>query len=145
MDDQPAFGQVNLIVHDMEASIAFYRLLGVIVPDTDDPLTAHHRSVEASGFHLDLDSATFAQHWDSGWTGGDNGAVFGFHVSSRQAVDDIYATLIDAGYEGEQPPYDAFFGARFAVVRDPDRHSVGIMSPRQADFQSPAPSPEDLE
>lgn len=142
MDDQPVFNQVNLVVNDMEASIAFYRLLGVTIPDTDDPLHAHHRSVETPGVHLDLDSTTFARHWDTGWTGAD--AVFTFHVSSRQAVDDTYTTLIGAGYEGEQSPYDAFFGARFAIVRDPDHHAVGIMSPRQADFQRPAPRPEDL-
>ncbi len=145
MDDQPVFDQVNLIVNDMDAAVAFYRLLGATIPDTDDPLIAHHRSVATPGVHLDLDSAAFARRWDTGWTGGEASAVFTFHVSSRQAVDDTYAKLISAGYEGEQPPYDAFFGARFAVVRDPDDHAVGIMSPRQKDLQRPAPRPEDLE
>jgi predicted lactoylglutathione lyase len=145
MGDQPVFDQVNLVVNDMEAAVEFYRLLGVTIRDTDDPLHAHHRSVDMPGVHLDLDSARFARYWDEGWTGREGGAVFSFHVSSRQAVDDAYATLTDAGYEGEQPPYDAFFGSRFAVVRDPDHHAVGIMSPRQVDFQRPPPSPEELD
>jgi catechol 2,3-dioxygenase-like lactoylglutathione lyase family enzyme len=146
MDEQPVFDQVNLIVNDMDASVAFYRHLGVAIPDSNDPLNAHHRSAEMPGeVHFDLDSAKFARQWDTGWTGGEGGAVFGFRVSSRQAVDDTYAKLIEAGYQGEQPPYDAFFGARYAVVRDPDRHAVGIMSPRDADQQQPAPRLDDRE
>jgi hypothetical protein len=34
-----------------------------------------------------------------------------------------------AGYEGQQPPYDAFTGARYAVVLDPDGNAVGLMGP----------------
>jgi predicted lactoylglutathione lyase len=146
MDDKPVLNQVNLIVHDMEAAVTFYRLLGVTVPNSDDALIAHHRSAEMPGdVYLDLDSPAFARHWDTGWTEGRSDAVFGFRVSSRQAVDDTYATLTEAGYEGEQPPYDTFFGARYAVVRDPDHHAVGIMSPREAHLGQPAPSPDDLE
>ena len=89
MDDEPVFDQVNLIVNDMDAAVAFYRLLGATIPDTDDPLIAHHRSVATPGVHLDLDSAAFARRWDTGWTGGEASAVFTFHVSSRQAVDDM--------------------------------------------------------
>ena len=29
----------------------------------------------------------------------------------------------------QQEPYDAFWGARYAVVSDPDGNGVGIMSP----------------
>ena len=48
---------------------------------------------------------------------------------SREAVDATYDDLTDAGYPGRQPPYDTFFGARYAIVADPDGNDVGIMSP----------------
>ena len=54
----------------------------------------------------------------------------GFGVSSREAVDELYEELTKAGYRGQQPPFDAFWGARFAVVEDPDGNAVGLMSPR---------------
>jgi uncharacterized glyoxalase superfamily protein PhnB len=37
----------------------------------------------------------------------------------------------------QQPPYDAFWGARYAVVSDPDGNAVGIMSPIDPDRRSP--------
>jgi uncharacterized glyoxalase superfamily protein PhnB len=55
--------------------------------------------------------------------------VLGFSFPSREAVDERYADLVGAGYVGRQPPYDAFWGARYAVVQDPDGNDVGLMSP----------------
>jgi uncharacterized glyoxalase superfamily protein PhnB len=43
-------------------------------------------------------------------------------------VDEIYADLASAGYTSQQEPYDAFWGARYAVIEDPDGNPV-IMSP----------------
>ena len=51
--------------------------------------------------------------------------------------------MTEAGYISEQQPYDAFWGARYAVVQDPDGNPVGIMSPIDPDRrsqQSPPPS-----
>ena len=53
----------------------------------------------------------------------------GSALGSRAAVDERYADLIDAGYAGRQPPFDAFWGARYAIVADPDGNDVGLMSP----------------
>jgi catechol 2,3-dioxygenase-like lactoylglutathione lyase family enzyme len=128
----PAFNQFNLVVSDMEASLAFYRRLGVVVRDTDPAWAAHHRSaVMPDGLDLDFDSVEFARRWDRGWdrpAGGGMG-VLGFGFASRDDVDAAYADLVGAGYRGQQEPYDAFWGARYAVVEDPDGNAVGLMSP----------------
>ena len=50
-------------------------------------------------------------------------------VASREAVGERWAELTGAGYTGRQPPYDAFWGARYAIVIDPDGNHVGLMSP----------------
>ncbi len=50
-------------------------------------------------------------------------------LPSREAVDERYAELTSAGYAGRQPPFDAFWGARYAIVADPDGNDVGLMSP----------------
>ena len=83
------------------------------------------------GLHLDLDSSAFAQVWNKGWSGRPDlvgRVVLGFRVSSRPAVDRVYAELTGAGHRGLQPPYDAFWGARYAVVEDPNGIAVGLMS-----------------
>jgi uncharacterized glyoxalase superfamily protein PhnB len=62
--------------------------------------------------------------------------VLGFKVGSRERVDEIYADLVAAGYRGQQSPYDAFWGARYAVIEDPDGNAVGVMSPVDPDRRS---------
>ncbi|HUZ42887.1 MAG TPA: VOC family protein [Acidimicrobiales bacterium] len=123
----PGIDQVNLIVTDMEASVAFYRHLGLSIPDTAAAWQGHHRSADGAGIDLDLDSEKFARHWNRGWSGGR--AVIGFKVDSRARVDELHAELTGAGYRSQQEPYDAFWGARYAVIEDPDGNPVGIMSP----------------
>ncbi len=40
-----------------------------------------------------------------------------------------YAELTSAGYRGRQPPFDAFWGARYAIVADPDTQICSLGSP----------------
>ena len=149
---RPVLNQVNVIGSDLDATLAFYRRLGVDIPEDRVWRTAtgaHHITAadgqgESAG--LDLDSATFAQVWNTGWRGSTDLAgrvVVGFGVASRQAVDDIYGDMLSAGYRGLQGPHDAFWGARFAVVADPDGNSVGLMSPVDPAFRTePPPLPD---
>ncbi len=121
--------QINLVVRDMPAMLAFYRLLGLDIPDTDPSWDEHHRSASiGDGLDLDFDSQRFAQEWNRGWPNGTTGPVIGFRVVERSTVDETFERLTSAGYEAQQAPYDAFWGARYAIVTDPDGNSVGIMS-----------------
>jgi len=127
--------QFNLVVTDMDASVVFYRKLGLTIPDTDPQWQSHHRTATApNGIDLDLDSSEFARYWNQGWQRGMG--VLGFKVASRERVDEIYRDLVEAGYRGQQAPYDAFWGARYAVIEDPDGNAVGIMSPVNPDERS---------
>jgi catechol 2,3-dioxygenase-like lactoylglutathione lyase family enzyme len=135
MTEAPRLDQINLVVSDMAASVAFYRRLGVEIQDTAPEWEPHHRSANPdSGIDLDLDSDAFAKKWNQGWSGGR--AIIGFKVDSRQRVDEIYEDLVGAGYRSQQSPYDAFWGARYAIIEDPDGNPVGIMSPVDPDQRS---------
>jgi catechol 2,3-dioxygenase-like lactoylglutathione lyase family enzyme len=145
-DVAPILDQLNLVVRDMEATVAFYRRLGLTIPDVDPAWQAHHRSARlADGMDLDFDSEVFARTWNRGWRGASHtrGAmgVLGFRLPSRDAVDARYAELTGAGYTGQQEPYDAFWGARYAVVEDPDGNAVGLMSPIDPAHRSTSPAP----
>jgi len=140
--ERPVFDQVNLVVRDMDAMLEFYRRLGLDIADTPAEWAPHHRPLPSQdGIDFDLDSSTFATQWNQGWPAGANGAVLGFKVESRESVDALYEELTGAGYQGQQPPYDAFWGARYAVVADPDGNSVGIMSPSDPERRSDATPP----
>ncbi|HEY1651918.1 MAG TPA: VOC family protein [Acidimicrobiales bacterium] len=136
--------QVNLVVRDVEGSRTFYGRLGLDFGDARDPVWADHHVSAEHGEHspidVDLDSTTFAQKWNTGWPGGP-GVVLGFKVDSRQEVDALVAAFVADGVRVQQAPFDAFWGARYAVVSDPDGNGVGIMSPVDPAARTEAPSP----
>jgi catechol 2,3-dioxygenase-like lactoylglutathione lyase family enzyme len=117
MDNSPLLDQLNLVVSDMQATVTFYRRLGLDIPDTEPAFQVHHRSARLpGGLDLDFDSAEFARHWDAGWQSGR--AVLGFKVSSRERVDSLYS-----------------------IVEDPDGNPVGLMSPVDPERRSPPDFP----
>ncbi len=143
--ESPVFNQVNLVVRDFTAMVEFYERLGVKFEPTLPPWDRHHRTFAASSvresFDFDLDSQAFALEWNEGWPAERTGAVLGFRVSSSEAVDTAYEELTHAGYRGQQRPWDAFMGARYAVVADPDGNSVGVMGPIDPARARIAPAP----
>ena len=138
---------LNVIVRDMAASLDFCRRLGIAVPGPGDGSGARVQLKMPGGFSLELDTAESARLWHAGWRADPAGArvVLGFMLASRQAVDDRYAELTAAGYRGRQPPFDAFWGARYAIVAGPDGNHAGLMSPvgesRRAWPPRPSPAP----
>jgi catechol 2,3-dioxygenase-like lactoylglutathione lyase family enzyme len=125
---QPVLNQLNLVVRDMDATLAFYRRLGFVF---DVPPSAEHVPLPLpGGLLVEFDSTGFVPMWDSGWSGKTGGStVLGLALPTRSAVDESYTELTGAGYAARQPPYDAFWGARYAIVEDPDGNPVGLMSP----------------
>ena len=65
--------------------------------------------------------------------------VVGFRVAERAEVDRSVEIVAAAGYRVLQPPFDAFWGARYAIVEDPDGVAVGLMSPVDPDRRWPVP------
>jgi catechol 2,3-dioxygenase-like lactoylglutathione lyase family enzyme len=141
--------QINLISGDLDASIAFYRRLGVEIPDAAvwrTPTGGHHVGVAAQlgdqALHFDIDSTAFAQTWNVGWKGRTDlrgRVIVGFDVPTRTDVDKVFLDMTGAGYRGLQEPHDAIWGARYAVLEDPDGIAVGLMSPKSPDKRSLPP------
>jgi uncharacterized glyoxalase superfamily protein PhnB len=129
--NEPDLHMLNVVVGDMAASLAFYRRLGVAVPESDEASGPHVQLRMPGGLSLELDTAESARLWHAGWRADPASVdvVLGFALASREAVDERYAELTAAGYVGRQPPFDAFWGARYAIVADPDGNDVGLMSP----------------
>ena len=145
-DPAPVLSGLNLVVSDMDATVAFYRLLGLDIPESvvwRSDSGAHHVDLTlGNGFGLDFDSPQLAKSYNAGYRDVQGGGrcVIGFSFDTRDAVDARYAKLIEAGYLGLQPPYDAFWGARYAIVEDPDGNHVGMMSPIDPSRRTGAPS-----
>jgi uncharacterized glyoxalase superfamily protein PhnB len=129
------FEHINICVRDIDATTAFYRLLGLDVPEAFDwpPGTgARHVEVRMPGGHyLAFDNHVMARIWNTRFDDErrQGNIVIGLLVDSRDDVDRIYRTVQDAGHRVGQPPYDAFWGSRYAIVIDPDGNQVGLKSP----------------
>ena len=138
------FHQVNLVVRDMRGSLAFYRRLGLDIPESgvwESDGQAHHASAETGGeVDLEFDSHRFAHAYNHGFAAERGRVVIGISLESREAVDALWTELLAEGAHGLQPPYDAFWGARYAIVEDPDGNPVGLMSPVDPGRRSAPPA-----
>ena len=141
----PDLNQIDLVAHDLEKSIAFYRALGIPIGRDNIWRTktgVHHVDIHMpGGITLHFGSTKLAKVYNSGFRkltrGG--GIVIGFGVAMRKDVDARYAALTKKGHKGLQAPYDAFWGSRYAIVADPDGNHIGIMSPSDPKKRSPGP------
>jgi len=130
---------LNLItfVGDVPALADFYSRLGVEF-EAGGGSDVHRNGQAPDGIAVDLDAVSFAPTWNAGHPGGAR-IVVGFGVDTREDVDRLFGELTAAGYQAQQEPWDAFWGARYAVIEDPDGNSVGLMSPIDPDRRTPPP------
>jgi uncharacterized glyoxalase superfamily protein PhnB len=136
--------QVTLVVGSTEASAEFYRRVGLAVPD-EEPGVHVEIPQDRAPVSLELDAVGSASLWNASWRHGTGtNVVIGVSVLTRDDVDAVYADLTGAGAPAVQPPFDAFWGGRYAIVADPDGNQVGLMSPVDRDRATwpPTPSPD---
>ncbi|HVM53901.1 MAG TPA: VOC family protein [Acidimicrobiales bacterium] len=119
-----AFG---LVVGDMAASLAFYRALGLAIPDDADG--APHVEVDlGGGIRLMFDTVETVRSFDPDWAppAGGHRVALAFRCPDPDAVDALHARLVALGHPSHREPWDAFWGQRYAVVHDPDGNSVDL-------------------
>jgi catechol 2,3-dioxygenase-like lactoylglutathione lyase family enzyme len=121
----------ELVVSDMAATLAFYRRLGLELPHDVDG-QPHVELDLGGGLRLAFDTEDTIRSFDPGWSPppqGGHRVALAFGCDSPAEVDAAWAELTAAGYEGHLAPWDAFWGMRYAVVRDPDGTPVDLFAP----------------
>jgi uncharacterized glyoxalase superfamily protein PhnB len=124
---------IELVVADMAATLAFYRRVGLDIPAGADQ--EPHVDIELKGgLRIAFDTEDTIRSFDKGWTrpSGGHRAALAFACDSPADVDAAYADLTGAGYAGHLPPWDAFWGLRYAVVHDPNGTPVDFFAPLPA-------------
>jgi catechol 2,3-dioxygenase-like lactoylglutathione lyase family enzyme len=142
------FDQINVVVSDVAGAARFLRSLGAEVdePENDWAEWASHHvgfPADSDGFDADIDSSDFASFW-GGLPDDYVGAVLNLRAENRAAVDTSFELAIELGAECMRAPYDAFWGARYAVVRAPGPIMVGVMSPSDPAFRVAGPAVSDF-
>jgi uncharacterized glyoxalase superfamily protein PhnB len=121
----PNLNALGIVVRDMGESIRFYRLLGVDLADTPDE--GHIEARLPSGLRLMLDSEETIKSFREDWsreTG--NQLALAFECASPAEVDETYARVTGAGFDGELEPWDAVWRQRYAQLRDPNGVPVDL-------------------
>jgi uncharacterized glyoxalase superfamily protein PhnB len=121
----PPLNAIGITASNMAESIRFYRLLGLDLPETPDE--GHVEASLPNGLRLMLDSEEVILSFLPGWKRTDgNQVALAFECESPAEVDEIYARITEAGFEGEKEPWDAFWGQRYALLGDPDGVRVNL-------------------
>jgi catechol 2,3-dioxygenase-like lactoylglutathione lyase family enzyme len=124
------FSCIGLVATDMAATLAFYRRLGIDIPPGADT-QPHVEAALPGGVRILWDTVETIRSFDPGWTPprGDGRVSLAFACDGPADVDKAYAELTGAGYEGAKEPWDAFWGQRYAIVKDPDGTPVDLFAP----------------
>ncbi|MDX2564819.1 VOC family protein [Streptomyces sp. TX20-6-3] len=125
----PHLDLIGLVVSDMAASLAFYRRLGLDLPDGAES-APHVETVLPGGLRIAWDTEDVVRSFDPGRRRpeGGNRIELAFRCATPEAVDATYEELVAAGYRGHLKPWDAFWGQRYAVVLDPDGSGVSLFA-----------------
>lgn len=128
----PRLDLIGIVVEDMARSLAFYRRLGLDVP-ADAGGEPHVELTLPGGLRLAWDTLETIQSFDPGFEKPERSGIgLAFLLPTPADVDSTYEELVAAGYHGHKPPWDAFWGQRYAVVKDPDGNGVDLFAPLPA-------------
>lgn len=105
----PQLNAFGIVVRDMAETSRFYRLLDVHLPET--PGEGHVETALPNGVRPMLDAEEVVRSFRPEWT--------------RETG---YARVVDAGFESEKQPWDAFWGRRDAQLRDPNGVPVDLFA-----------------
>jgi uncharacterized glyoxalase superfamily protein PhnB len=123
------FDALGVVVADIPRALAFYRRLGLEFPD-DAESEQHVEATLPGGVRFMLDAEEVIRSIDPEWRRPDGSSIgLAFLCESPADVDAVYAELTSAGHKSHKEPWDAFWGQRYAQVRDPDGHVVDLFAP----------------
>ena len=125
----PRFDAVGIIATNMVETLAFYRLLGLDIPEAAD-YESHVEVTILDGFRLMFDTIEVIERFST-YTPSleDQGVGFALRCDSSSEVDSLYAKITAAGHHGREEPFDALWGQRYATVLDPNGNPVHLYAP----------------
>lgn len=118
---------IGIVSSDMRKSISFYEALGVNLEEAGGP--DHYEGATTSGVRLMLDSVELVKKINPDWkTPSGSGVILCFKQESPAEVDELFNKIADAGFESVKEPWDAFWGQRYASVKDPDGNQIDLFA-----------------
>ena len=123
------FSLVGIVTRDLCRSLAFYRRLGLDIPEDLDN-EPHVEVTLAGGLRLAWDPLETIQSFDPEFRmpdGEGHRIGLAFELDAPTEVDALYDELTRE-YQSHKAPWDAFWGQRYAQVRDPDGNVIDLFA-----------------
>ena len=126
----PQLDFFGIVVSDMARSVAFYRKLGLEFPDGAEN-EGHVEAQLPGGLRYALDTEEVMRSFDPEWQRPTGGHATGgaFRCVSPAEVDQVYSELLAVGATTHKEPWDAFWGMRYAQLKDPDGTVLDLYAP----------------
>lgn len=122
----PQLDAIGIVSADLVATIRFYRLVGLQIPDTTED---HIDVTTPGGVRVMFDTLELVKQLDPQWVEpAGHPIALAFRCINAREVDEVYGRITAAGFRGKAPPFDAFWGQRYATVLDPDGNAVDLFA-----------------
>jgi uncharacterized glyoxalase superfamily protein PhnB len=120
---------IGIVTKDMSASLRFYRMLGIEISEPEEG-EDHVEAKLPNSLRMAWDKVELIKqivpHWEEP-AGHRMGMAF--LCDNPAEVDAKVEEMRGAGFEVAMEPWDAFWGQRYAQIKDPDGNVVDLFAP----------------
>lgn len=129
MPPSPIIDCVAVSSKDLATTLKFYECLGFRFPELTDDTRHIEAMTEPGAVRLMIDTAELMEELTGQTPRAGSHSGFGLLCDSPATVDSYAAGAKAAGFEVVTEPWDAFWGQRYATVKDPDGYQVDLFAP----------------
>ena len=117
---------IGIITKDIKKAVEFYETLGF---KTIDSSSEDYIELDNNGVRISLNTAKMVAniYGYEPVTVGDK-IELAFLCDSTIEVDALYNKMVTAGYESFKAPWDAFWGQRYAIIKDIDGNLLSLFA-----------------
>ena len=117
---------VGVTSSNLYKTIDFYQLLGFQFPDVKDS-DLHIEPITPDGSaRLMIDATSIVRDIIGENPKPGNHSSFAIQYESPEQINTLVEKIKHAWYTVEKEPWDAFWGQRYAIVKDPDGYKIDL-------------------
>lgn len=116
---------IGVTAKDITKAVAFYELLGFKF-DAFKPEDDHVEAKTKDSIRLMIDSEKLMKELLGYGAKPANHSAFAIEYDLPDEVDEIAEKVKKAGYELFKEPWDAFWGQRYCIVKDPNGYMIDL-------------------
>lgn len=126
---EPHLNTIAIVVSDLPATLQFYRLLGLNIPEGRE-YEYYVECVSPNASTILFISKRNMLKLNPNWQDnhGKGGIGLHFKFDKVDELEKVYNSLMDTGYKSVLTPCNTKWGERFAEVLDPDGNIVSLFA-----------------